>query len=77
MALLQGGGQQPRDRSTDRSTFGLSGFAMREVRTPIAAGGRMTTHSLVLCWDGLPREVVQSPTLQAFKERSDVLRDVA
>lgn len=51
IALLQGGGQQPRDRSTDGCTFGLSGFAVREVRTPIAAGGRMTTHSgAVLGW---------------------------
>ena len=49
---------------------------MREVRTPVAAGGKDGNPLCADAWMGW-QEVVQSPSLQAFKEHSDVLRDTA
>lgn len=38
-------------------------------RVPVNCGGFAQGHALAKCWTRLPREVVESPSLEALKRR--------
>ena len=55
----------------DNSRTRRNGFKLKEGRFKLDIMGKFFTKRAVRCWHGLPREVVDAPSLEVFNTRLD------